>query len=147
MFLQIGTLLTSLVVKVMTITSLVMATPLIDLFGPTACDTYNLVTTAHNILIVTGGFFMALFRLLCIRFQCYVSSPERSMAKLMWTQFAIVLVSGIIFWWGLETYGSSNFFEFCRGYTTKVRSFCLPIFLKRSKLGKKKISFRWHMFR
>ena len=135
---QIGTLLTSLVMMVMTITSLVMATPLLDLLGPTTCDIYNFVTLIHNTLIVTGGFVMALFRLICIRFQSSVSTPERLMAKLMRLQLAIFSGVFISAWWGVNIYGSSNFYEFCRGYTTKVTGFghCNLLFKRIYILGR-----------
>ena len=119
-YFQIGTLLTSLVVQVMIITSLTLATPLLDLFGPTGCDAFNFVTTAHNVLIVTGGFTMAIFRLICVQFQSYVNSLEGLMVRLMWIQFVIFLGGLISVFWGLKTYGSSSFTEFCNGYTTKV---------------------------
>ena len=75
----------------MTITSLMTATPLLDLYGPWACDAYYLCTVAHNTLVVTGGFFMALFRMLCVQFQSYVPSMVRMMVRLMWVQLATFL--------------------------------------------------------
>ena len=113
-------MLTSLVTKVMTITSLIMATPLLDMYGTLGCDVYFHFTIAHNILVVTGGFVMALFRMLCVRFHNYVPSLERLMHKLMWVQLVLFLVI-----WGtnvfvVDVYGSSNLSEFCNGYTTKV---------------------------
>ena len=81
---QIGTMLTSLVTKVMTITSLIMATPLLDMYGTLGCDVYFHFTIAHNILVVTGGFVMALFRMLCVRFDNYVPSLERLMLLKNW---------------------------------------------------------------
>ena len=88
---QVGTLLTSLVTKGMTITSLIMGTPLLDLYGPLACDVYFLFTVAHNTLVVTGGFAMALFRMLCVQFYGYVPSLEKLMVQLMGVQLVLFL--------------------------------------------------------
>ena len=43
----------------MTIISLTLATPILDLYGPNACDLYYGFLIAHNTLVATGGFFMA----------------------------------------------------------------------------------------
>ena len=117
---QVGTLLTSIVTKVMTITSLIMATPLLDMYGPVACDAYFLFTCAHNSLAVTGGFAMALFRMLCVQFHSYVPSLERLMVKLMGVQLALFLGIWLTVYFAAIIYGSSSLFEFCNGYTTKV---------------------------
>ena len=117
---QVGTLLTSLVTKGMTITSLIMATPLLDLYGPLACDVYFLFTVAHNTLVVTGGFAMALFRILCVQFYGYVPSLEKLMVQLMGVQLVLFLGIWLANYFAAIIYGSSNLFEFCNGYTTKV---------------------------
>ena len=119
-FFQIGTLVTSLVTKVMTITSLIKATPLLNLYGPLACDAFYLITVAHNTLVVTGGFVMALFRMLCVQFHNHVLSLERLMLKLMWVQLVLFLVIWGTNFFAVDIYGSSNLSEFCNGYTTKV---------------------------
>ena len=104
----------------MTITSLIMATPLLDLYGPLACDAYILFTAAHNILVVTGGFVMALFRLLCVQFQSHIRSLEKLMVKLTWIHLILFWAILITNYWGIIIYGSTTLSEFCNGYTTKV---------------------------
>ena len=64
---------------------------------------------------------MALFRILCIRYQAYFSSLGRLMVTLQWLQLALFLLVWITCYEAALYYGSSSFYEFCRGYTTKVR--------------------------
>ena len=110
----------------MTLTSLIMAVPLLDLFGPLGCDAFYLFTVAHNTLVVNGGFFMALFRMLCVQFQNYVPSLESLMVSLMKVQLAVTLSGFITAYVGALFYGSSNLFEFCNGYTTEVFALLAP---------------------
>ena len=85
---QVGTLVTSLVAKVMIITCLIMGIPILDLLGPLACEVFYIFTIAHNILIATGGFFMAVFRMLCVQFQNYVPSVKSLRNK---RQFVVLI--------------------------------------------------------
>ncbi len=117
---QIGTLFTSLVTKFMTINSLIMATSILDLYGPSACEVYWAFLLAHNTLVATGGFTMALFRMLCVQFQSYIPSLEKLMVKLIWMQCALSIGVWNFSWIAADIYGSNNTFEFCRGYTTKM---------------------------
>ena len=104
----------------MTIISLTLATPILDLYGPNACDLYYGFLIAHNTLVATGGFFMALFRMLCVQFQSYIQSLEKLMVKLLWLQYMCSVGMWTLGWVAVDVYGSSNTFDFCRGYTTKM---------------------------
>ena len=120
LFDQIGTLITGLVTNFMTISSLVLATSILDFYGPLACDMYFLIAITHNILMVTGGLAMALFRMICVQFQGYVSSMEKLMIRLMCMQYILAACMLMWTWTGVDTYGSSPAYEFGRGYTTKM---------------------------
>ena len=64
---------------------------------------------------------MALFRMLCIEFQNYIPALETLMACLMWLQLIIFVGFATVTGWAVTLYGSSGLYEFCRGYTTKVK--------------------------
>ena len=136
---QLGLLLTSLVTKFMTITSLIMATPILHLYGPVACDIYFLIAVAHNALGISGGFAMALFRMLCVQFQSFVSSMEKLMIKLMWMQYALAICILVTSWMALDIYGSSNIIEFARGYSTKMAHILMRQSEERKDFGKQSL--------
>ena len=131
---QVGTLVTSLVAKVMIITCLIMGIPILDLLGPLACDVFYIFTIAHNILIATGGFFMAVFRMLCVQFQNYVPSLEKLMLMVMKVHLVTFLGTFMTGYVGAIFYGSSNLLEFCNGYTTKVILFFFSFKIMISKV-------------
>ena len=121
LFDQIGVLVTSLGMSVMTIGSLVMATPILEMFGSNACQVFYVTSVTHNVFMVINGWSMAVFRLICVRFQHYIRvSLEVLMTELMWVQFGCCFGHVFICWYAIHIYGSSSLFEFCNGYTTKV---------------------------
>ena len=136
---QIGFLITSLVTKFMTITSLITATPILDLFGPQGCDVYLLLSVAHYALGLTGGYAMALFRMLCVQFHNYVSSMEKLMIKLIWMQYTLSICILVTSWKAVDVYGSSNLSEFMRGYSTKMAHILMKLSEERKDFGKRSL--------
>ena len=63
---------------------------------------------------------MALFRMLCVHFQSYISSMKKMMALLMLLQYVVSLGIYASFWTAIESFGSTLTHEFCRGYSTKM---------------------------
>ena len=127
---QIGLLLTSLGTKIGVIGSLMASTPMHDILGLKACEIFYITTVSHNTLLVVDGMAMALFRLLCVRFQEYLNINVRRLAtRMIWIQCVFIGVMLLGFWTAAELYGSNGLYEFCRGYTTKVKNYTLFIVL------------------
>ena len=119
---QIGQLMTSFGFSIMVITSLANSTPLLNLM-PHGCDVFFFLIVTHNNALVCGGFMMALFRLICIKFSQYVYISSAEMVDLhLWVQHGLIAVNVAGYYIADQYYGSSNLHEFCRGYTTKVCS-------------------------
>ena len=97
-----------------------MATPLLDLYGPMACDAYYLFTVGHADLVGIGGVGMALFRMICTTGNIPIGSLQKLTVRLMLGQYSICFIFWATHWWSVNIYGSSNLFQFCRGYTAKV---------------------------
>ena len=136
---QIGFLITTLVIKFMTICSLIMATPILDLFGPQACDLYLLSGIANYAWNLTGGYTMALFRMLCVQFPYYVLSMEKLMTKLICMQYALSICILTTSWKAVEIYGSSNLSDFTRGYSTKMAHILMNFSEERKNFGKQSL--------
>ena len=136
---QMGLLFTSLVTKFMTITSLIMATPILHLYGPLGFYMYLLFTVAHNALAISGGFTMALFRMLCVQFQIVISSMEKLMIKLMWMQYTMCICILVTSAMAADIYGSSNIIEFARGYSTKMAHILMRQSENRKDFGKESL--------
>ena len=136
---QMGLLFTSLVTKFMTITSLIMATPILHLYGPLGFYMYLLFTVAHNALAISGGFTMALFRMLCVQFQIVSSSMEKLMIKLMWMQYTMWICILVTSAMAADIYGSSNIIEFARGYSTKMAHILMRQSENRKDFGKESL--------
>ena len=136
---QMGCLLTSLVTKFMTIASLIMATPVLDLYGPLGFYMYLLFTVAHNALGISGEFTMALFRMLCVQFQIVISSMEKLMIKLMWMQYTMCICILVTSAMAADIYGSSNIIAFARGYSTKMAHILIRQSENRKDFGKESL--------
>lgn len=110
--------MTSVGFILLTLTSLTTAMPIQQLI-PNGCQIFYGLTVAHNTLLVTGGFVMALFRVACIN-----SWTNLSMGTLVDTLLCIqyvwvgILLTG--YYTSTQLYGSSSLLEFCHGYTTKM---------------------------
>jgi len=63
---------------------------------------------------------MALFRMLCINFQSRIPSLRKLMVRLIWAQYAVMLGICAVYLYAVSYYGSSNTYDFSRGYTTKM---------------------------
>ena len=136
---QMGCLLTSLVTKFMTIASLIMATPVLDLYGPLGFYMYLLFTVAHNALGISGEFTMALFRMLCVQFQSVISSMEKLMIKLIWMQLTLCICIVVTSGRAADIYGSSNIMDFARGYSTKMAHIIMRQSENRKDFGKQSL--------
>ena len=119
-FTQIGQLITSFGFSIMVIISLAKATPLLKMF-PHSCDLFYFLTVTHNTLFVCGGFVMALFRLICVKFSQFVYMGTAELSEIhLWIQHGLVASNLIGYYFADHYYGSSNSHEFCHGYTTEV---------------------------
>ena len=63
---------------------------------------------------------MALFRMLCINFQNSIPSLKKLMVRLIWAQYVVMLGICGVYLYAISYYGSSDTYDFCRGFTTKM---------------------------
>ena len=116
---QLGQLLTSFGFILLTLTSLMESTPIQDLI-PNGCQIFYCLTVAHNTLLVSGGFMMALFRMFCVKFSSRTINLSSMVHIILWIQYGLVIFLLIGYYYSTRLYGSSNLLEFCTGFTTKM---------------------------
>ena len=110
--------MTSVGFILLTLTSLTTAMPIQQLI-PNGCQIFYGLTVAHNTLLVTGGFMMALFRVTCIK--SWINLSIATLVNiLLCIQYVWVSILLTGYYTSTQLYGSSSLLEFCHGYTTKM---------------------------
>ena len=118
---QVLLFLTSLVAEIMIIGSLATSTPILNILGETACDVFYLSISTFNGMMVIDGLSMAIFRLFCVKYQAYLTiSLENLVSILLWIQYGVGAFLISTFYYSVNLFGTSNLYEFSRGYTRTV---------------------------
>ena len=95
-----------------------------QVFGNNSCWLYWFAVLIHNCNLVTGSLGMAIFRLLCIKFQKYALNPalaKQTVKKILIIEAVIDISLTFIAWLAYFFVGSNLSLEVCKGSIHKQR--------------------------
>ena len=129
--------ITSFIFTLLTISSLCTGNPLEQIFGPNTCWLYWFAIVFHNSNCITGSFGMAIFRLLCIKFQKYTFNPalaKQTVQNILIVEAVIDTFFIFVVFLGTQISGTNLSLEFCKGQT-RLKSVILAGTEKNQNFG------------
>ncbi len=121
--LQVAETLTSLIFTVMTCISLMAGRPLNQIFRPDICHIYFYTNLGYGSFLAMGGFAMALYRLMIVKFPT-LSHSVIGMKNLMYIILGLqVILIGVcvqFYYIGVRMTGNTTSMEFCLGQSSTM---------------------------